>query len=61
MEYQDFKDSFFYMMNPAEQMFIEEIYHPLLGSEALDYVRPQMPFRDSKGIMRKIDFAVSHF
>ncbi|CAB1065518.1 Putative helicase [Olavius sp. associated proteobacterium Delta 1] len=58
MDYQDFKDSYFDVMNVAERMFIEEIYYPLLGKEALDYVRPQMPFRDSKNKLRQIDFAV---
>ena len=58
MEYQDFKDSYFDILNPAEQMFIDEIFYPLLGKEALDFVRPQMPFRDSKGATRRIDFAI---
>lgn len=58
MEYQDFKDAYWEILNEAERFFVDEIYYPLLGNEALDFVRPQMPFRDTKNQLRRIDFAI---
>lgn len=42
----------------SEGLFVR-IYHNLLGDKGLDYLKPQVPFIDSIGKRRRIDFVIT--
>jgi ATP-dependent DNA helicase RecQ len=42
----------------AERQFIERVFVPLCGLDGLRYLKPQVPFRDSRRIERRIDFVL---
>ncbi len=42
----------------AERQFIERVFIPLCGLDGLRYLKPQVPFRDSRRIERRIDFVL---
>ena len=42
----------------AERQFIDRVFVPLCGLYGLRYLKPQVPFEDSQGIRRRIDFVL---
>lgn len=42
----------------AEREFVQRVFIPLCGLEGLRYLKPQVPFRDSRRIERRIDFVL---
>ncbi len=42
----------------AEREFIERVFVPLCGLDGLRYLKPQVPFRDSQRVERRIDFVL---
>ncbi|MDQ5903486.1 MAG: ATP-dependent helicase RecQ, partial [Pseudomonadota bacterium] len=42
----------------AERQFIERVFVPLCGLDGLRYLKPQVAFRDSRRIERRIDFVL---
>ena len=42
----------------AERQFIERVFVPLCGLDGLRYLKPQVPFEDSRKIRRRIDFVL---
>ena len=42
----------------AERQFIERVFIPLCGLDGLRYLKPQVPFEDSRRIRRRIDFVL---
>ena len=42
----------------AEREFIRRVFVPLCGLDGLSYLKPQVPFQDSQGIERRIDFVL---
>ncbi len=42
----------------AERQFIERVFVPLCGLDGLRYLKPQVPFEDSRRIRRRIDFVL---
>ncbi len=42
----------------AERQFIERVFVPLCGLDSLRYLKPQVAFRDSRRIERRIDFVL---
>ena len=42
----------------AERQFIEQVFVPLCGLDGLRYLKPQVPFHDSRRVERRIDFVL---
>ena len=42
----------------AEREFIQRVFVPLCGLDGLRYLKPQVPFRDSRPVERRIDFVL---
>ncbi|GEM_PF-6936853 len=58
MELNDFLARHSSGMNEAERLFVQAVFHPVLGERGLDFLKPQSPFTDSQEKHRRIDFAV---
>ncbi|OZU89074.1 hypothetical protein CIL03_08645 [Virgibacillus indicus] len=58
MQLQEFIQLYANKMNDIEKDFVEQVFYPYGGENALDYLRVQTPFEDSQAKKRRLDFTI---